>query len=177
MGRRIWRVLRVFGNFGPPWRVWSGVVTAVLETPSSLRCSPRWATLRTARATRGGEAARIAAALGTPLMPWQQHVADVALEIDPATGRLAYREVVLTVPPQSGKTALMLAVMVHRALGFHSRQRIVYTAQTRIHARKKWEDEHVLTLQRSKFRGTFSIRKQIGQEAIRWNNGSIHSLD
>jgi terminase large subunit-like protein len=110
-------------------------------------------------------------------MPWQQHVADVALEVDPETGLLVYREIVLTVPRQSGKTALILAVMVHRAQAFGRRQRIVYTAQTRIHARKKWEDEHVETLKRSRFKGTFTVRKQIGQEAIRWRNGSLHGLD
>ena len=54
--------------------------------------------------------------LGTPLMPWQQRVADTALEVDPGTGRLAYREVTLTVPRQSGKTTLILALAVHRAL-------------------------------------------------------------
>jgi len=157
---------------------WSDAVTATLETPSSLRCSPRWATARNLeRRTRGAEVARIATALGTPLMPWQQLVADVALEIDPDTGRLAYREIVLTVPRQSGKTCLMLAVMVHRALGFGTRQRIVYTAQSRLHARKKWEDEHVITLQQSRFRSSFNVRKQIGQEAIRWRNGSLHGLD
>ena len=51
-------------------------------------------------------------------MPWQQHVADVALEVDPATGLLAYREVVVTIPRQSGKSSLALAIMVHRAIGF-----------------------------------------------------------
>jgi hypothetical protein len=153
-------------------------VTVTLETPSSLRCSPRWATPRNPeRWTRGAEVARIAQELGTPLMGWQRLVADVALEVDRDTGRLAYREIVLTVPRQSGKTALMLAVMVHRALGFGGRQKIVYTAQSRLHARKKWEDEHVLTLQRSKFRSSFNLRRQIGQEAIRWNNGSLHGLD
>jgi hypothetical protein len=40
---------------------------------------------------------------GTPLMPWQRYVADVALEIDPETGLLAYRGVDVTVPRQSGR--------------------------------------------------------------------------
>jgi hypothetical protein len=114
--------------------------------------------------------------LGTPLMPWQRHVADVALELDPATGRLAYREIVLTVPRQSGKTTLQLAVMTHRANGFRGRQKIVYTAQTRLDARKKWEDEHVPILEASPLRGLFRVRRQIGQEAIRWRNGSIQGL-
>ncbi|MGH7358528.1 MAG: LAGLIDADG family homing endonuclease, partial [Candidatus Rokuibacteriota bacterium] len=41
--------------------------------------------------------------VGLPLMPWQRLVADVGGEIDPATGLPAYREVILTVPRQSGK--------------------------------------------------------------------------
>lgn len=110
-------------------------------------------------------------------MPWQRHVADVALEQDPDTGLLVYRRVVLTVPRQSGKTTLLLAKMVHRAQAFGRRQRICYTAQTRLKARQKWEDEHLTILEASPFRPLFMVRKQIGQEAIRWRNGSIHSLD
>ena len=109
-------------------------------------------------------------------MPWQRHVADVALEIDPATGRLAYREIGLTVPRQSGKTTLILALAVHRALGFDSRQVISYAAQTRNDARIKWEDEHVLALQASMFRKLFSVRKTNGNEAILWRNGSKHGI-
>ena len=68
--------------------------TPVLDGPQPV------AGRRTARGS-----ARSRELLGKPLMPWQQHVADIALEVDPATGRLAYREVVLTVPRQAGKTA------------------------------------------------------------------------
>ena len=49
-------------------------------------------------------------------MPWQRHVADIAYELDEETGRLAYREVRLTVPRQSGKTTLMLAAMMATCL-------------------------------------------------------------
>ena len=59
----------------------------------------------------GGAVAQVAKALGTPLMPWQRMVADVALELDPATGRLAYRQIGLTVPRQSGKTTLLEAIL------------------------------------------------------------------
>jgi hypothetical protein len=110
-------------------------------------------------------------------MPWQRHVADVALETDPDTGLLVYRRIVVTVPRQSGKTTLTLAKMVHRAQAFGRRQRITYTAQTRIKARQKWEDEHLPILERSPFKPLFTVRRQIGQEAIRWRNGSIHGLD
>ena len=109
-------------------------------------------------------------------MPWQRHVADVALEVDPDTGLLAYREVNLTVPRQSGKTLLLLCAMVHRAQGFGRRQRILYTAQTRNDARRKWEDEHVQILEHSPLRPLFTVRKSNGSEAIRWRNGSMHGI-
>lgn len=154
-------------------------MTAVMTRASNSLplCLPRWATPRTpSRQTYGGHVARIAEALGTPLMPWQRLVADVALEVDPATGRLAYREVRLTVPRQSGKTTLLLPVMVQRALGFGGRQQIVYTAQTRNEARIKWEDEHVPVLERSVLSRQFRVRKTNGNEAVLWKTGSIQSL-
>lgn len=120
--------------------------------------------------------AQVAESLGTPLMPWQRMVADIAMEVDPSTGCLAYREVTLTVPRQSGKTTLLLAFMVHRALGFGGRQNILYAAQTRGSARKKWEDEHLVRLNASPLAKLFTVRRQLGQEAFRWVNGSIHGL-
>jgi hypothetical protein len=144
---------------------------------SSLSCPPRWGTRRSReRPTLGPRVAQIADALGTPLMPWQRYVADVILELDPATGAPAYREYVITVPRQSGKTTLLLAKMVHRALGFGGRQRILYAAQTRGAARLKWEEEHIVALEASRFRKMFTVRKQLGQEAIRWRNGSRHGI-
>lgn len=105
-------------------------------------------------------------------MPWQRYVVDVALEVDPDTGRLVYREVILTVPRQSGKTTLILATGTHRSLGFGSRQVIRYGAQTRNDARQKWEDDYVETLEASPLRKLFRVRKTNGNEAILWRNGS-----
>jgi len=109
-------------------------------------------------------------------MPWQRHVVDIAYEVNPDTGRLVYREVRLTVPRQSGKTTLMLAVMTHRCLLMGDRQRVFYTAQTGKDARLKWEDEHVPVLERSPFGSLISVRRTNGSEAIRWQNGSLWSL-
>src|SRR6266568_3522800 len=150
----------------------------LLRLSSFDSCRPRWTTQRrTDWPTYGGRAALIAEHLGLPFMPWQREVADIALEVDPATGRLAYREVVLTVPRQSGKTTLILAIAVQRALGFGGRQNIVYTAQTRIDARKKWEDEHLPILKSSEAIGPlFRARKTTGNEAFIWQNGSSHGL-
>jgi phage terminase large subunit-like protein len=119
--------------------------------------------------------AEVAALLGTDLMPWQRQVADTALEIDDH-GELAYREVVLTVPRQSGKTTLQLAVMVHRCLGLGGPQNVVYTAQDRNHALLKWSDEHVPALRRSQLNRLFTVRRQRGAEAVMWANGSRHSI-
>ncbi len=109
-------------------------------------------------------------------MPWQQYVADVALEVNSDTGLLQYRTVVVTVPRQSGKTTLLLSLMVHRALGFGGRQNIIYTAQTQKAARKKWEEEHVHALNNSEFKGEYRVRYTIGSEQIKWSNGSRHSI-
>lgn len=142
----------------------------------SGNCLPRWSTPRTDRPTLGGRVAQIAEILGTPLMPWQRHVADVAYEIDTDTGKLVYREIRLTVPRQSGKTTLMLSAMTHRCIAMGGVQRVSYTAQTGKDARLKWEDEHVPVLERSPFASLMTVRRTNGSEAIRWSDGSIWSL-
>jgi phage terminase large subunit-like protein len=110
-------------------------------------------------------------------MPWQQFVADVALEVDPATGKLAYREVGLTVPRQSGKTTLVLANIFTRALSA-PRQNIRYTAQTGSDARKKLVDDWLPALEDSSFkrRGLFEPRMTNGHEALKFKNGSHAGL-
>jgi phage terminase large subunit-like protein len=114
-------------------------------------------------------------------MPWQQHVADVAGEIDPRTGRLIYREIRLTVPRQSGKTTLVLAKNVHRMLEarhFGGRQHLTYVAQTRDKAREKFVDDYVEDLKEIKrLRGRWKPRLSNGSESIRWNNGSRWGIE
>ncbi|WP_329283121.1 terminase large subunit domain-containing protein [Streptomyces sp. NBC_01451] len=102
-------------------------------------------------------------------MPWQRYVLDVALEIDPATGCLAYRKVGLSVPRQQGKTETILTVMVHRIMAWE-RQHVTYTAQTRIDARRRWEDEFLVKLDESKLKGKYHPRKTTGNEAIIWRS-------
>jgi phage terminase large subunit-like protein len=124
--------------------------------------------------------AEVAAMIGKPLMPWQRYVVDVALEIDPASGRLAYREVVVTVPRQSGKTTLILPLHSWRALAFPAitgqAQRIMYGAQSGVEALEKWEDEHLPLLNNSVLSDQYTVRKANGRQAILWNNGSIQGL-
>src|SRR6266566_353985 len=153
-------------------------MTAIALPRSSLSCPPRWGTARNPdRKTLGGRAVQVARMLGKDLMPWQRHVLDVALEVDPVTGLPAYREVVLTVPRQSGKTTTLLSLMVHRSLGFARPQRITYTAQTRLAAREKWQYEHLPLLQKSPLGGMFRPVLQRGEERIVWDNGSIYGIE
>ena len=155
-------------------------MSAVLaEFPS---CPPRYATARTARRTLGPAIGKVAARLGTPFMPWQQHVVDVAFEVDESSN-LVYREVVLTVPRQSGKTTLLLAVMVHRALArsqFGPRNKMIYTAQTRKDAREKLEEDFViggLDLAPT-MRGKYRFVKTNGREHVRFlESGSKIGID
>lgn len=153
-----------------------------MTTTSRLACPPRFGTPRTPeRETLGHAVAEVALRLGKPLMPWQRHVVDVALEIDPLTGELAYNEIGLTVPRQSGKSTLILAKAVHRASAtgfFGPRQRIVYTAQTRNKAREKWEEDYAADLKASR---TFGPKIQThfgnGNEHIRFPNRSRFGIE
>lgn len=110
-------------------------------------------------------------------MPWQQYVVDVALEVDPGTGRLAYDEVRLTVPRQSGKSTLLLPLIVHRMLAWREPQRVAYTAQTAKDARSKWEDDFLPLLLGSPLAGQVArVRKTNGSEAVRFKSGSLWEI-
>lgn len=110
------------------------------------------------------------------MMPWQQLVADVGLELDPVSGLPAYREVVVTVPRQSGKTTLVLAWECQRAIdvsGWGGPQRIVYSAQTGNDARKKLVEDQLPILEpRKSALGISRILTGMGNEAVIWRNGS-----
>ncbi len=108
-------------------------------------------------------------------MPWQRWVLDVALEMDPETERLVYREAILTVPRQSGKTTLLLVLILLRALRSPP-QSIRYTAQTGSDARKKWTDDWLPQLKATKFTSLYRVRLSNGNEALLFNNGSMQGL-
>lgn len=100
-------------------------------------------------------------------------VADVGGELDPATGLPAYREVVVTIPRQSGKTTLLLAWQIQRALGWGGPQRIVYSAQSGTDARKKLLDDQVPILEpRRKALGIRRFVRANGNEGVVFANGS-----
>ena len=108
-------------------------------------------------------------------MPWQQLVADVGGELDPETGIPAYRNVVVTVPRQNGKTTLVLAWECQRAIGWEhlGPQRISYSAQTGADARKKLiQDQKPIIEPHKKVLGIKRIYEAIGSEGVVWHNGS-----
>jgi phage terminase large subunit-like protein len=108
------------------------------------------------------------------LMPWQRHVVDVALEHHDA-GRLVYRDVAIGTPRQSGKSVLVLAVVLHRMLSAPA-QRVVYGAQTRLAARVRLFDTWWPRIRRSPLRELFSLTRATGAESLRSSNGSVMSL-
>lgn len=106
--------------------------------PSSAGAAPLFATRRNPAAyTDGPGVGAIARSLGTPLIPWQQYVADVANERR-GDGSYEYQVVVVTVPRQSGKTTLVRANGVHTCVVCG--RDVFYTAQTGKDARARWMD-------------------------------------
>lgn len=134
---------------------------------------PRWATPRDeSRRTLGGGVAKVAAALGWPLMPWQRYVADVGGEVGD-DGLPVYSTIVVSVPRQCGKTTLDFATSAHRCLAAPHRK-VWHTAQTGQVAREKWR-EFTETVEVSPLRGTIDphlTRKGNGDERLVFRNGS-----
>lgn len=167
-----------------------------MTAPTDLHCPPLYGTQRTpGRPTLGPNLAKIAAGLGRPLLPHQRLIADIAGEIDPETGLLAYGEVDVIINRQQGKSELAFPTMVHRCTGFGDElarwvrrelgqdvpapgpQRVLYTAQRAEDARQKWRDIHVARLEAkgSPFRSLIEVRKRLAAETIFWPNGSTWS--
>jgi phage terminase large subunit-like protein len=134
---------------------------------------PRFAVPATDRPSYGPALVATAATLGWDLMDWQLLVAHRALEHDPS-GRLTYRDVVISTPRQVGKSSLILALIVWRMLS--ARQTIVYGAQTRLAARRRLFDVWWPRLRRSALGELFSLDRATGAEALRARNGSILTL-
>jgi len=129
-----------------------------------VSAKPKYATPRNpARRTHGAAIAKVAEALGKPLMPWQRLVADVATEID-EHGRFVYETVVVTVPRQSGKTTLVGAMQLHRAL-ITPGAKCFYTAQTGKDARKRFSDL-VDLVHESALKAVTHTRWSVGSESL-----------
>lgn len=106
--------------------------------------------------------------MGKPLMPWQQYVADVGLEVEvleDGRQRFVYALVLVTVPRQSGKTTLFGGVMEHRAILVPS-ARVWFTMQTAKDAVDWLTNEHWPLL--GPFGNHASLRRMAGSEHIKW---------
>lgn len=103
----------------------------------------------------------------------------VGCEIDPDTGLPAYREIVITVPRQSGKTTLFLAWQINRCLAPRWRhpQRSAFTAQSGKDARDKWLDELYPLIDGSPLKQFVrQMTRGMGNEYVSWKTGSLIRL-
>lgn len=101
--------------------------------------APRFGTPRhSTRETLGPRATQIGRGLGREHMPWQRHVLDVAMEVDPGTGLFHYRTVILVITRQQGKTTILVDRGAHAAL-VKPLARVIYTAQNRLKALQRLE--------------------------------------
>lgn len=148
---------------------------------SSPLCAPRFATPATpGRANLADGIAQTAVLLGfrtaagPGLMPWQQDANAVATELN-EDGRFVYRQVVIEVMRQQGKSVDLLSMMIARALR-RSDTQISYTAQTRLDARHRLLDVWWPRIQRSKLAPYIDIRRGSGSEALVFRNGSMLGL-
>jgi phage terminase large subunit-like protein len=111
--------------------------------------------------------------LGYRLMGWQAMVTRCALEHE--AGQLAYRDVAIGTPRQSGKSLTVLAVIIHRMLSAPD-QWVVYGAQTRLAGRRRLFDRWWPRIRRSQVGELFTLDRATGAEALRCRNGSIMTL-
>lgn len=106
-------------------------------------------------------------------MPWQRLVADVGSEIDLETNLPAYREVIVTVPRQNGKTTLLLSWELERALLWGMPQKVTFSAQTGLDARKKLLDDQLPMLERTALWAAVNkVTRAQGSEGVVFKNGS-----
>jgi phage terminase large subunit-like protein len=141
-----------------------------MPATTAIDCPPREGTARTPRRrTYGPQVAAVARQLGFRPMPWQRLVLSVALER--AGHRPAYRDVLVSVPRQSGKTSLCLALLVWRMLEVPNTT-VAYAAQSRLAARDKLLSDFWPIIQRSELAGRFSLYRAFGAESMTADNGS-----
>lgn len=143
--------------------------------PSDAGAPPLFATRRDRTwLTDGPLVAVIAQALGKPLLPWQRHVVDVATEhrITPeGTREYHYKTVVVSVPRQTGKTTLIHALGVYRAMILgHD---FFYTAQTGKDARARWMDLVKALRKSPAIKSRIKVALRGGSEHVEFPNGAV----
>ena len=137
---------------------------------------PRWATPATeGRGNFAPKMNQVARALGFDrLMPWQAQAFGAGTEIR-EDGLPAFREVVIEVPRQQGKSIGVLSLMLGRALDVPGTM-ITYSAQTRLSGRKRMLDTWWPRIRRSPLARLVYVRKGYGSEAFTFANGSLIML-
>ncbi len=140
-----------------------------MATETLVGAPPRFATVRTARATYGGEVAELARLLGWEPMDHQLLFWELALEHE--DGVLAYREVIWTIARQCGKTVSLFCLLLWRCLRWPG-QVVSYGAQTGMDARAMLADTWWPRLSHSELGDLCTFRRQSGHEAILFENGS-----
>jgi phage terminase large subunit-like protein len=108
------------------------------------------------------------------LMEWQQLAFGTGTEIR-EDGLPAYREVVIEVPRQQGKSVGVLSLMLGRALDVPGTM-ISYSAQTRLAGRRRLLDVWYPRIRSSPLRRLVDVRKGYGSEAFTFANGSLLML-
>lgn len=132
---------------------------------------PRYATPRNPdRPTFGPSAGKVARVLRSPFMPWQDQAADVALEVDPATGLYYYRTVLITVPRQAGKTTIGLVAPTTKCL-IRPNTLAWHTADRGLKARKKVLD-YLDAASQTPLGAAYTTKRGAGDTVARFFNGS-----
>jgi len=147
--------------------------------PPELKTIPRFGTMRNFdRPTYGPRVNAIGRLiLSKPgrvrnLMPYQQYIADVMGEVD-ENGERWYKEGLISLSRQQGKTELIRIQQAHRAVDAQEPQLLQFAAQTGKEALKKWLQTG------EKFAATPLLEKMDwpastsnGKEVLRFRNGS-----
>lgn len=150
------------------------------RSASSGPCEPTFLTGRSDLPTLGPQVVEIMRRLGTPALPWTRQALDVLYEHTPTREgpRFRFREAVITVPRQSQKSTIAMAVLVHRCVVLTDLpQNCVYSAQTGHDARRKFTDDFWPILARSKLQKLVTrTRRSSGHEALWFGASRIEAI-
>ncbi len=116
----------------------------------------------------------MAKVLKQPFMPWQRFVADVAFEVD-VNGLPRYRQVIVTVPRQCGKSFFVLVLALHRMLMWATQpQQVSYSAQSITDSMNVWRRSlwPLITAAKLHTAAGLAFRRALGDGGIDAANGS-----
>jgi hypothetical protein len=138
--------------------------------PADAGAPPLYATPRNPAAySDGPQVALVARTLGTPFIPWQDHVAQVANERTPEGGYV-YPVVLVSVPRQTGKTTLLRANGTHRCLVCG--RDVFYTAQKGKDARERWLDLVKVLRNSPTYASRVQVALRAGAETVTFPSGA-----